>query len=184
MKIYTRTGDKGETGLFGGQRVRKDDLRIEACGAVDELNCALGLVRALAPSDDLDSQLRQIQNELFTLGADLATPIERDAEPSRSVVKRMHPETISKLEHAIDSLETELEPLKRFILPGGCALAAQIHFARTLCRRAERTCVTLASAQEVNGTIVTYLNRLSDLLFVMARVSNRRCGMPDVPWEQ
>jgi cob(I)alamin adenosyltransferase len=176
MKIYTKTGDAGETGLFGGPRVRKDHARIEAFGTVDELNSELGIVRTHAPAATFDPLLRRIQNELFDLGAQLATPGQAD--------ERITATHVASLEAEIDRHEEELEPLKNFILPAGTPLAAQIHVARTVCRRAERRVVTLAG--QSNATIpanaIEYLNRLGDLLFVLARVANRRAGVIDDPW--
>jgi cob(I)alamin adenosyltransferase len=181
MKIYTKTGDRGETGLFGGPRVSKDAPRIEAYGTVDELNCMLGVIRALAIESDVDSLLRQIQNELFDLGAQLATP-----DPAAHHTALIGPRQITALEAAIDRFEERLDPLKQFILPGGTPAAAQLHLARTVCRRAERRLVTLVnrSAEPIAEDLVIYLNRLSDLLFVLAREVNRAAGCPDVPWQK
>jgi cob(I)alamin adenosyltransferase len=176
MKIYTKTGDAGETGLFGGPRVRKDDARIEAFGTVDELNSELGIVRTHAPAATFDPLLRRIQNELFDLGAQLATPGPAD--------ERITAAHVGALETEIDRHEEELEPLKNFILPAGTPLAAAIHVARTVCRRAERRVVTLAGQPEatIPANAIEYLNRLGDLLFVLARVANRRAGVIDDPW--
>ena|SRR5258706_8259918 len=182
MKIYTRTGDTGDTGLFGGQRVRKNDLRVAACGAVDELNSVLGIVRSFGPTDDLDTLLNSIQNDLFAIGADLATPFDSGETHGSVTVKRLLPDRTLGLEPRIDQLEAELTPLTQFILPGGSIVASYLHFARTVCRRAERECVALASDQTINAEVIRYLNRLSDLLFVMARVTNKRSGLSDVPW--
>lgn len=180
MKIYTRRGDGGETDLFGGPRVGKDDLRVEAYGAVDETNAALGAALAVSPSEDLADLGREIQSRLFDLGGTLATP---DPERRRkSAVPEVSTEDVETLESAIDRLESELEPLKRFILPGGTAAAAAFHVARTVCRRAERRCVALHREEPVDEPSLRYLNRLSDLLFVMARVENHRVGVTDVEW--
>jgi cob(I)alamin adenosyltransferase len=185
MKIYTKTGDDGETGLFGGPRVRKNAPRIEAYGTVDELNAVIGLVRAQRSSEsgaatsDLDELLARIQNELFDLGAQLATP-----DPERFGIAGATEAHVSALENAIDRYEEELDPLKQFILPGGTPGAAALHLARTVCRRAERWVVTLAETERISPTTVVYLNRLSDLLFVLARAANRRAGMADVPWKK
>jgi len=177
MRIYTRTGDTGETGLIGGQRVPKDDVRVEAYGTLDELNAALGLVRCYLPHEDLNALLELIQRQLFDMGAELASPPERVAQ-----FASIGEAEVQALESAIDQLEQELEPLRQFILPGGTPAAAMLHLARTICRRAERRVVTLSRHSTVKGPIIQYLNRLSDLLFVMARVANHRAGVPDVPW--
>jgi cob(I)alamin adenosyltransferase len=181
MKIYTKTGDRGETGLFGGPRVSKDAPRIEAYGTVDELNSVLGVVRAQSVQSDIDVLLGQIQNELFALGAQLATP-----DPTAHHTAMIGPPQIAALEGAIDRFEKRLDPLKQFILPGGIPAAAQLHFARTVCRRAERRLVTLVhqSAEPIADDLVIYLNRLSDLLFVLARSANHAAGYPDVPWQK
>jgi cob(I)alamin adenosyltransferase len=181
MKIYTKTGDGGDTGLFGGPRVSKDAPRIEAYGTVDELNSVLGMARAAGLAIEFDAPLGQIQNDLFALGAQLATP-----NPPAHDTALIGPGQIAALEAAIDHLEAGLEPLKQFILPGGAPAAALLHFARTVCRRAERRLVTLShdSATPIDGLLVVYLNRLSDLLFVMARAVNRAAGSPDVPWQK
>jgi cob(I)alamin adenosyltransferase len=178
MKIYTKTGDEGQTGLWGGQRVSKDSVRVNAYGTVDELNAMLGVVRAHGMDVDLDKLLIRIQNELFVLGSDLATPGEADNIP------RVKGEYAAQMEQEIDRFENELEPLRQFILPGGTLQAAYLHLSRTVCRRAERSVVTLASieGEPLNHEIVTYLNRLSDLLFVLGRVANARAMTSDVPW--
>ncbi len=181
MKIYTRTGDLGETGLYGGARVAKDDLRIEAYGSVDEANAFLGLARATRLPADLDAVLERVQSSLFTIGADLATPEETRARHKKP--QEISPEEIEFLEETIDGLEGELSPLRTFILPAGGTSAATLHAARTVCRRAERRVVTLSRQGAVHPRIIVYLNRLSDLLFVMARAVNRRQGVPDVPWQ-
>ncbi len=178
MKIYTRTGDNGETGLFGGQRVRKDDLRVQAYGTVDECNAAIGVARASGSDPALDAVLAVVQNQLFVLGADLASPDESPHIP------RVTEEMTAFLEAQIDAMEAELTPLKQFILPGGTLMAAHLHLARTVCRRAERVAVTLAAEESVRAEILTYLNRLSDFLFVAARVANARAGLGDVPWQR
>lgn len=178
MKIYTKTGDRGDTGLFGGPRVRKDDPRIEAYGTVDELNAVLGLARCEPLDEPLDSLLASIQNELFELGAELATP-----DPQRLGTHTIAAAHIARLEAAIDQYEARLEPLKAFILPGGTRSAALLHLARTVCRRAERRLVTLADREAISADLMIYLNRLSDLLFVLARLANRAAGLADVPWK-
>lgn len=175
MKIYTRGGDTGQTALFGGKRVSKDDARIEAYGTVDELNSFIGAARAAWPESPVDAELERIQSDLFDVGAQLAAPgSDRfgGARPSR----------VQELERAIDHAEEELAPLTNFILPGGSAPAAQLHIARTVCRRAERIVVSLG-AEAPQGTIV-YLNRLSDFLFVAARFVNARQGTADVIWKK
>ncbi len=180
MKIYTRRGDAGETDLFGGPRVGKDDLRVEAYGAVDELNATLGTCRAETAQDDVRALLEDVQSRLFDLGGALATPSAAHRE--KSGVPEPQPEDVEKLEGQIDAFESELAPLERFILPGGCRAAAAFHVARTVCRRAERRVVSLARADEVPEPSLRYLNRLSDLLFVLARVENRRAGVQDLEW--
>ena len=178
MKIYTKTGDAGETGLRGGLRVPKDAARVQAYGTVDECNAAIGVARAApgAAEAQLEAILARIQNQLFVVGADLATPGEAASIP------RIGPDEIAFLEQTIDALEAELAPLRQFILPGGTPAAAQLHLARTVCRRAERWVVALARAETVGPSVAIYLNRLSDCLFVLARAANARAGLPDVPW--
>lgn len=181
MKIYTRTGDGGETSLFGGGRVRKDHPRTAAYGDVDELNSAIGLVRATAPAELFDEHLQAVQRDLFAIGGRLATP-----EPKK-VAKAMGkavlpPERAESFEQVIDDAERELPPLSAFVLPGGTPKAAALHVARTVCRRAERSVVHLAREDEVPPEIVIYLNRLSDLLFTLARLANHRAGAPDITW--
>jgi cob(I)alamin adenosyltransferase len=181
-RIYTGTGDRGETGLFGGDRVAKDAARVEATGAVDELNAVVGSVRSCGPGADHDLLLATIQDDLFSVGADLATPGATDERRGSRVVTRFPAERVRGLEREIDRMEAELPPLASFVLPGGCELACRLHIARTVCRRAERRCVTLSRAETINPTILAYLNRLSDLLFVMARCANRRADVADVAW--
>ncbi|MES1175710.1 MAG: cob(I)yrinic acid a,c-diamide adenosyltransferase [Myxococcales bacterium] len=179
MKIYTRTGDTGETGLFGGARVGKDDPRVEAYGTIDELNSCLGVARSLQPSAKTDSALHQIQSDLFTLGAELA------CVPGKEDKLRMTPvgdADITRLEGWIDDHEAALEPLKSFVLPGGKQAAAELHRARTVCRRAERRTLTAGRSSSIRPEILVYLNRLSDLLFVFARYENHLSGIADVPW--
>jgi len=181
MPIYTRTGDQGQTGLFGNRRVPKDHLRIEAYGTVDELNSVLGVVAAEALPTALQQHLRTIQSDLFEIGADLAT------EGGRASLARIVP-AITDMEAWIDASEAQLQPLRSFVLPGGCRAAAQMHVARTVARRAERHFWTLVfghdgAPESVPPTeIGTYLNRLSDLLFSWARLLNLGAGVPDVPW--
>jgi cob(I)alamin adenosyltransferase len=168
-KVYTKTGDGGETSLVDGKRVSKDDPRVCAYGDVDELNSFLGLARIELTDSELGGLLGTIQNELFILGADLATPLPME-------VPRIDDQHIEGLEGAIDQLMAELEPLREFILPGGTRAAALLHIARTIARRAERLVVTLATETEISQPGLIYLNRLSDLLFVMARIANKRAG--------
>ena len=179
MKIYTKTGDTGETGLYGGTRIPKNAMRIEACGTVDELNACVGSVRSQIQDEEIDAILHRIQNELFDIGADLATI---DAHPKGANL-RIPPTLTPELEREIDRFEAELPPLKNFILPGGSVGGAAIHLARTVCRRAERCVVTLAKEEVVNPEVLIYLNRLSDLLFVLARVVNQRLGESEPLWE-
>ena len=181
MKIYTRRGDGGETDLFAGGRVKKDAVRVEAFGAVDELNSALGQAAADSEHADLGELCRRIQGTLFDLGAYLATPDA--ARRQKSQIPEPRGEDVDALEQAIDSLEAPLPELKRFILPGGTRAAAAFHFARTVCRRAERRCVSLHQAEALDEAALRYLNRLSDLLFVVARVENHRAGVADVEWQ-
>lgn len=178
-RIYTKTGDDGTTGLFGGVRVRKDHLRIEAYGTVDELNAIIGVVRGLPLPPHIEHQLADISSTLFELGSDLATP--RDPTPVYNI-PRISMEHIAELESWIDAFDETLEPLKNFILPGGSPAAAHLHVARTVCRRAERSTVALAAQDEVGGFVVRYLNRLSDYLFTAARAVNADKGIVDVPW--
>jgi cob(I)alamin adenosyltransferase len=178
-RIYTRTGDDGTTGLVDGSRVAKDDARLVAIGEVDELNSALGV--AIAALDDPANivLLRSIQNDLFDLGADLATPGD-DFAPSEMVL-RIVPAQVDRLEQVIDALNEELEPLRSFILPGGTVAAAQVHLARAVARRAERAAITAGGAMPLNPSALAYLNRLSDLLFVLARAINAG-GEGDILW--
>ena len=179
-KIYTRGGDDGSTGLGGGQRLPKHAPRIEAIGAVDELNSAIGLALALEPGPELRRALSEVQNELFHLGADLSV-LSEDRE--RMPVPRIEQRHVDELERIVDELTAELGPLENFILPGGSKCSAQLHVARAICRRAERAVVALAEREDVSRLAVKYLNRLSDALFSMARQENRRLGLPDVTWD-
>lgn len=180
MKIYTRRGDDGSTGLFGGPRVRKDDLRVAAYGDVDELNSALGVAREELPEGDLRSFVDALQSELFTLGAELATP---DADKAPKEVPRIGAAHVQRLEQEIDRLTAQLPEMKSFILPGGSRAGAALHLCRTVCRRAERKVVSLADGAPVSAQALAYLNRLSDLLFVMARAANLRAGGREIPWK-
>jgi cob(I)alamin adenosyltransferase len=181
MKIYTKTGDAGDTGLFGGGRVQKDDPRVEAYGDVDELNAVLGLARAIEPLPRVDEVLVPVQRDLFSIGALLATP-DLDKMHSHLAKANIDDRRIKALEHAIDQCDEELEPLKAFIIPGGSQKGAVLHVARTVCRRAERRVVSLQREVEIPALVVIYLNRLSDLLFTLARVANIRTGAGEVTW--
>lgn len=183
MKIYTRGGDDGETSLFGGGRLGKDEARVEAIGSVDELNAALGCAIPTVQGADVGARLQSIQHDLFALGAELATP---PLSPGRT-----RPETpglpagrLDALEAWIDEAQSDLPPLTAFVLPGGVVPAAALHLARTVCRRAERAVVKLSRTSEVDPDAIPYLNRLSDLLFVLARAENHRAGAGDVEWEK
>jgi len=179
MKIYTRTGDGGETGLFGGARVGKDDPRVEAYGTVDELNACLGVVRTLGASAQTAEALLHIQSDLFTLGAELACVPGKEDKLRMAMLGEPD---ITRLEDWIDRSEAPLEPLKNFVLPGGSAAAAELHRARTVCRRAERRTLSAGRASAIRAEVVIYLNRLSDLLFVLARYENHVAGVSDIPW--
>ena len=183
MKIYTRTGDTGDTGLFGGGRVRKDDPRVEAYGDVDELNAAIGLARSMAPVPRIDEVLAPIQRDLFSIGALLATPHPEKVREQLQKA-RLDDDRIAQLEREIDRAEQELEPLTAFIIPGGTPKSAALQLARAVCRRAERRVIALAQHQDVTlpAIVVVYLNRLSDLLFVLARLANRLAMMAEVTW--
>lgn len=179
MKIYTRTGDDGGTALFGGARVSKASRRVDTYGTVDELNSAIGLARSLGVPSVIDAELATIQVELFDLGAELATvPEKRD----KLTLPTIEAEDTKRLEDAIDALEVGLAPLTTFVLPGGSQGASALHVARTVARRAERGLVALASEEPVRDELVRYVNRLSDLLFTMARSANAAAGVADVPW--
>ena len=179
MRIYTKTGDAGETSLFDNTRVSKAHQRVDAYGEVDELNATLGTICASGIDADLATEIETIQKELFAIGARLADPRSRIAE--RVTKAAIQPADIERLERLIDTLETEVPPLRRFILPGGSSQGALLHQARTVCRRVERRVVALG-AEAVDPLVVVYLNRLSDLLFVMARAANHRAGVPEVEW--
>ncbi|MFH0971627.1 MAG: cob(I)yrinic acid a,c-diamide adenosyltransferase [Candidatus Micrarchaeota archaeon] len=175
MPIYTKTGDSGETSLYGGKRVPKHDLRIRVYGAIDELSTVLGIARAKNKKPDLDSLLKGIQSELFIVGADISSP-----ETSR--VERVTGKMVERLENEIDRMEAHLPKLAHFILPSGCEIAATLHFARAVCRRAERRLVELNYKEPVNAHLLMYVNRLSDLLFVLARHENRLAGAKEEVW--
>lgn len=178
MKIYTKTGDSGDTALFGGGRVGKEDVRVDAYGQVDELNACLGVARAegLGAMDELAQKL---QDQLFTVGSILATP---SGSKASKFIPPMQDEWVTAMERAIDEFDKELAPLTSFIVPGGTKAASALHLCRTVCRRAERRVVPLMRAGKVEPQVIVFLNRLSDLLFTMARVANARAGVKDVPW--
>jgi cob(I)alamin adenosyltransferase len=180
-RIYTRTGDGGDTGLFGGGRVAKDHRRVTAYGEVDELNSAIGMARACPPTDLANPLLEAIQRDLFAIGGHLATP---DPDKVRKALERatLSEQRVAEFEAAIDAADLELPPLKAFILPGGSAKAAALHVARAVCRRAERSVVALARDSDVPPLFLVYLNRLSDLLFTLARLANHRAGVGDSVW--
>lgn len=179
MKIYTRTGDDGQTSLFAGGRTSKDSARLHAYGTIDELNSVLGLALAHGLSDDLATMVNVIQNELFMVGADLATPLNADA----AWITRVTEEQVSRLEREIDQMDEALPPLKNFILPGGTVGAATLHIGRTTCRRAERWVVALSDEETINSSILHYVNRLSDWLFMAARYENMRRGKAEAIWQ-
>lgn len=180
MKIYTRTGDGGETALFDGTRVSKADPRVDAYGHVDEVNALLGQARAVGLPQDIDDELDRIQQDLFAVGAILADPSSRIA--ARVTRARLSASDVERLEQWIDAAEAELPPLRRFVVPGGTPGASALHLARTVCRRAERHIVSLGP-DAVPAETVSYVNRLSDLLFVLARLANRRADVPDREWD-
>ncbi len=179
MKIYTRTGDLGETALFDGRRVSKADQRVEAYGEIDELNAAIGVALAAGAAPDVAAMLEQIQRDLFAVGGTLADPAHRVA--ARVEKMAVGQEEVTRLERWIDQLEADLPPLRHFILPGGSAPGAALHHARTICRRAERRAVSLGSAA-VDAVVLAYINRLSDFLFVAARAVNHRAGIAELKW--
>jgi len=182
LKIYTKTGDQGETGLFGGKRVLKSSLRINAYGTVDELNAALGLALCYVKDNQVSAVLRNLQNQLFVVGADLATPLE--VESKNISIPRVTETDVLRVEEAIDSFDKQLKELRYFILPGGSKSAAQLHVARTICRRAEREVVLLSQQEEINQNIIIFLNRISDLLFILSRIENKVAEIPDQKWEK
>ena len=180
MKIYTKTGDQGQTGLIGGTRVPKDHARVAAYGDIDELNAAIGLAKAHTRDAQLSTLLGEIQRDLFALGAQLADPTAKvGARKAKAAITAAR---IRRLEKAIDNREAALPPLTAFILPGGAPLGASLHLARTICRRAERAIVTLARGEAVDARVLAYVNRLADLLFVLARFENQRSGEPEDRW--
>jgi cob(I)alamin adenosyltransferase len=180
MKIYTKTGDGGETSLFGGNRVPKDDARVEAYGAVDELNAAVGMVRSLSPDPEIEADLARIQSELFSVGAELATPHQTRAH---AAIPAVDAGWALALERRMDRWDEELPPLASFVLPGGTRLAAALQVARATCRRAERRAVALSHLAAIDPAVGIYLNRLSDFLFEAARIANLRAGVAETPWQ-
>ncbi|MCB9247247.1 MAG: cob(I)yrinic acid a,c-diamide adenosyltransferase [Ignavibacteriales bacterium] len=178
MKIYTKTGDEGNTSLFGGERVLKNNIRIEAYGTIDELNALLGITLTYELNSESKKVLSKIQNNLFQIGAELASP----ENVKSSAIKKITTEEINVLEAYIDKLDENLPPLKNFILPGGSKGSAHFHFARTICRRAERIIVELKQKENINNNIIVYVNRLSDLLFVLARYENHVTSTPEIEW--
>jgi cob(I)alamin adenosyltransferase len=181
MKIYTRTGDQGETGLFGGGRVPKDHPRVAAYGDIDELSAAIGAIRATEPSGLFDDVLQSVQRDLFSIGGHLATP--DPARVKKALEKAaLSPARVAEFERAIDQADQELPPLRAFVLPAGTPKSCALHVARTVCRRAERSVVSLARQDQVPELFLIYLNRLSDLLFTLARLANHRAGVSDVSW--
>ncbi len=179
MKIYTRTGDAGQTGLFGGARVEKTDLRVEAYGTVDEANATIGAARAAGLPPGVDATLAEVQADLFVVGAELATTPGREAKLSMRLVSE---QDVTRLERAIDAAEEGLPPLTTFVLPGGTPGSAMLHVARCVARRAERRVLAASASSPVRADVLVYLNRLSDLLFVLARRANHDAGVADVPW--
>ncbi|GAB6283699.1 MAG: cob(I)yrinic acid a,c-diamide adenosyltransferase [Ignavibacterium sp.] len=182
MKIYTKTGDKGETSLFGAGRVSKDNIRIEAYGTVDELNSFIGLAITETKNQEITQTLIKIQNQLFILGSDLASPNE--IESKNISIPRITVEDYKYIEQQIDFFSEKLDELKYFILPGGTKSSAILHIARTICRRAERRVVALNNTVKINSNIIIFLNRISDLLFVLARYENKISGVDDIKWEK
>ena len=181
MKIYTKTGDRGDTGLFGGGRVAKDHPRVAAYGDVDELNSTIGVVRATAPAGFFDELFQSIQRDLFSIGGHLSTPDPEKVEKALARAE-LSEERVAEFERVIDTADAELPALRAFVLPAGTPKAAALHVARTVCRRAERSVVHLKHQAEVPELFLVYLNRLSDLLFTLARLSNHRDGRGDVTW--
>lgn len=180
MKIYTKTGDEGQTGLFGGARVSKASLRVEAYGEVDELNSAVGWARVAVSDPDLDALLNQIQNDLFEVGAELGSTEERKQKSAMPLITEPQ---VEALERAIDKYEEGPPPLTSFVLPGGSEGASRFHLARCVCRRAERAVVELGAQEKLRGELLRYVNRLSDLLFVLARYASYVAGVEDIPWK-
>ncbi len=179
MKIYTKTGDKGETSLFGGERIGKNNKRVSAYGDVDELNSFVGLARSRIDDKEIDNLLKKIQNDLLILGSDLATKSSSNLD---NKIKRITEEDVAHLERHIDHFSEELKPLTKFILPSGNPVAALLHICRTVCRRAERSIVTLVNDEKINPEVIKYMNRLSDLFFTLARIVNKRNDVMEDTW--
>lgn len=181
-KLYTRQGDQGETSLFGGERVPKDHLRVEAYGQLDHLSACIGLLVVSLPEGEMRDELRQVQNALFDMGAELATPPESRLQ--YKLPRVIEEEDWRRMERLLDEYDAQVPPLRTFVLPGGDETAARAHLARTACRTAERAVVRLAHDEEVRADLLVYLNRLSDFLFVCARLLNHRAGVEEVSWQQ
>jgi cob(I)alamin adenosyltransferase len=177
MPIYTRTGDKGDTTLFGGKKVPKNNLRVEAYGEVDELNSILGIVIAFSEYEEITNPLKEMQKDLFVIGAELASEKPNDKIP------HMYPQKVADMEKAMDRIESEVGVLRHFILPGGSKLASLLHHGRTVCRRAERRIVSLSENEKVNPETIKYINRLSDYLFMLARMANRKKRVEETLWK-
>jgi cob(I)alamin adenosyltransferase len=181
-RLYTRQGDRGETSLFGGERVPKDHLRVEAYGQLDHLSACIGLLVVSLPEGEMRDELRQVQNALFDMGAELATP--PDSRLQYKLPRVIEEADWRRLERLLDAYDAQVPPLRTFVLPGGDETAARAHLARTACRTAERAVVRLAHEEEVRADLLVYLNRLSDFLFVCARLLNHRAGVEEVAWQQ
>ncbi|MCC7192668.1 MAG: cob(I)yrinic acid a,c-diamide adenosyltransferase [Phycisphaeraceae bacterium] len=184
MKLYTKKGDDGRTELFGGQSVGKDSLRVAVYGTVDELNSTLGLAAAVCKHAEISQALGTLQNRLFDLGADLATPRQDGDKNKPSAISRIDETHVTQAERMIDAACSRLPEMRQFILPGGSEVAARLHVSRAVCRRAERECVTLSKQEDLGPWITIYLNRVGDLLFALARRANQLDGLPDVPWQK
>jgi len=182
IRIYTKSGDKGKTSLFGGKRISKDSIRIETIGTIDELNASLGLVTSASKNKKTHPILTTIQNTLFDIGSEIANPYSTGKNTKK--IFWLEQDKVNELEKIIDQVDSKLKPLSNFILPGGVESASRLHFARSVTRRTERNIIRLAKKEKVNSNIISYLNRLSDLLFVLARYENKRAKIGDLPWEK